>query len=59
MTLIIQMESIKQKVLNQKNEEIFKDYMIKVEAIQNIDQNNNLWYEQNALKRLVKMENMD
>lgn len=39
----------KTKVLNQKNEEIFKDYD-KIEAIQNIDQNNNLWYEQSVLK---------
>lgn len=39
----------KTKVLNQKNEEIFKEYD-KVEAIQNIDSNNNLWYEQSILK---------
>ena len=39
----------KTKVLNQKNEEIFKDYD-RVEAIQNIAPNNNLWYEQSVLK---------
>lgn len=39
----------KTKVLNQKNEEILTDYD-KVEAIQNIDENNNLWYEQSVIK---------
>lgn len=39
----------KTKVLNEKNEEIFKEFE-KVEAIQNKDKNNNLWYEQNVLK---------
>ncbi|MCI8411905.1 MAG: WG repeat-containing protein [Clostridia bacterium] len=39
----------KTKALNSKNEEIFKDYQ-KVEAIQNKDENNNLWYEDNILK---------
>ena len=39
----------KTKVLNQKNEEIFTEYD-KVEAIQNKDNNNNLWYEENVLK---------
>ena len=39
----------KTKVLNNKNEEIFKDYE-KIEAIQNSDENNNLWYEDNVLK---------
>lgn len=33
----------KTKVLNSKNEEIFKDYE-QVEAIQNKDENDNLWY---------------
>ena len=37
------------KVLNSKNEEIFKDY-VKIEAISNHDENNNLWYEKNILK---------
>ncbi len=39
----------KTKVLNQKNQEIYKQYN-KVEAISNKDENNNLLYEQNALK---------
>ena len=39
----------KTKVLNSKNEEIFKDYE-QVEAIQNKDENDNLWYEDNVLK---------
>ena len=39
----------KTKVLNSKNEEIFKEYE-KVEAIQNLDENSNLWYENNVLK---------
>ena len=39
----------KTKVLNKKNEEIFKNYE-KVEAISNKDENNNLWYEDNVLK---------
>ena len=39
----------KTKVLNSKNEEIFKEYE-KVEAIQNLDENSNLWYESNVLK---------
>lgn len=39
----------KTKVLNGQNQTIFTDYE-KVEAIQNNDKNNNLWYEQNVLK---------
>ena len=39
----------KSKALNSKNEEIFKDYE-KIEAISNIDENNNLWYETSVLK---------
>lgn len=39
----------KTKALNSKNEEILTDYE-QVEAIQNIDKNNNLWYEANVLK---------
>lgn len=39
----------KTKVLNSKNEEIFTEYE-NVEAIQNIDENNNIWYEDNVLK---------
>ena len=42
-------EEYKTKVLNSKNEEIFTEYD-KVEAIQNYDENNNLWYETNILK---------
>lgn len=39
----------KTKVLNSKNEEIFKEYQ-KIEALQNNDKNNNLWYEDNVLR---------
>ena len=39
----------KTKALNYKNNEIFKDYE-QVEAIQNSDSNNNLWYESNVLR---------
>lgn len=39
----------KTKALNSKNEEIFKDYE-QIEALQNKDENNNLWYESNTLK---------
>ena len=39
----------KTKALNSKNEEILTEYD-KVEAIQNKDDNNNLWYEENVLK---------
>lgn len=39
----------KTKVLNEKNEKIFENYE-KVEAIQNKDESNNLWYEKNVLK---------
>ena len=39
----------KTKALNSKNEEIFKEYS-KVEAIQNIDDNSNIWYENNVVK---------
>ena len=39
----------KTKALNSKNEEILTGYD-KVEPIQNIDENNNVWYVSNALK---------
>ena len=39
----------KTKALNSKNEEIFKDYD-KIEAIQNKDEKDNLWYEDDVLK---------
>lgn len=39
----------KTKALNYKNNEIFKEYE-QVEAIQNSDSNNNLWYESNVLR---------
>lgn len=42
-------ETYKTKALNSKNEEIFQDYE-QIEAIQNQDENNNLWYENNILK---------
>lgn len=37
------------KALNAKNEQIFKDYE-KVEALQNQDKSNTVWYEENVLK---------
>ena len=39
----------KTKALNSKNEEIFTDYS-EIEAIENFDKNNNLWFEENVLK---------
>lgn len=39
----------KTKVLNEKNEEIFKNYEL-VEAIENYDNDNTLWYEKEVLK---------
>ena len=39
----------KTKAINNKNEEIFTEYD-QIEAIDNIDKNNNLWYEKNVLK---------
>ena len=43
----------KTKALNSKNEEIFTNYE-QIEAIPNVDKNNNMWYEENVLK--VKMD---
>lgn len=37
------------KALNSKNEEIFTNYE-QIEAIENIDKNDNIWYEENILK---------
>ena len=42
------------KVLNEKNEEILKEYD-QIETIQNYDSSNNMWYEKNVLK--VKKDN--
>ena len=39
----------KTKVINQKNEEIFKNYD-KVEAIDNFDSKQNIWYENNLIR---------
>lgn len=39
----------KTKALNSKNQEIFTEYS-QIEAIENKDEGNNLWYEENALK---------
>ena len=39
----------KTKVLNRKNEEIFLNYD-KVEAIENMDKNDNVWYEEGILR---------
>lgn len=41
----------KTKVLNSKNEEVYTEYD-KVEAIQNMDENSNIWYESNCLRVL-------
>lgn len=41
--------SYKTKVLNDKNQEIFTQYD-KIEPMQNIDKNGNVWYEKNVLK---------
>lgn len=37
------------KVLNSKGKEIFTEYN-KVEALENYDENNNMWYEENVLR---------
>lgn len=39
----------KTKAINSKNEEIYTDYD-QIEAIQNIDKNDNLWYEEGVLR---------
>ncbi len=39
----------KTKALNSKNEEIYTNYE-KIEAIQNMDENSNVWYESNVIK---------
>ena len=39
----------KTKVVNEKNQEIFTDFQ-NVVAVQNYDENNNLWFEENVLK---------
>lgn len=39
----------KTKALNSKNEEIFTEYE-QIEALENIDKNDNLWYEENVLR---------
>ena len=39
----------KTKALNSKNEEVFTNYE-QIEAIQNMDKNNNAWYEENVLR---------
>lgn len=40
----------KTKAVNEKNEQLFTDYSEGVEAIQNYDSQNNLWYEKTCLK---------
>ncbi len=42
-------KTYKTKVLNSKNQEIFTEFDL-VEPIENIDQNNNSWYEEDVLK---------
>ena len=39
----------KTKAINSKNEEILTEYE-KIEALENIDENNNVWFEENLLK---------
>ena len=39
----------KTKALNSKNEEIFTEYT-QIEALENVDKKNNLWYEEDVLK---------
>ena len=39
----------KTKALNSKNEEIYTEYS-QIEALENFDKNNNLWYEDNVLR---------
>ena len=39
----------KTKVLNRKNEEIFTQYD-QIQVLENIDENDNIWYEKNVLK---------
>ena len=39
----------KTKAINEKNEEILTEYD-QIEPIENIDKNNNVWYEKNILK---------
>lgn len=39
----------KTKVVNSKNEDLFTNYT-SIEALSNYDENNNVWYENNALK---------
>lgn len=47
----------KTKVVNSKNEDLFTNYT-SIEALSNYDENNNVWYENNALK-VQKMVNTD
>jgi len=44
-----QTSEYKTKAINSKNEEIFAGYE-KIEALENIDENDNVWYEKNILK---------
>lgn len=46
-------ETYKTKAINKKNEQLFNEYEI-VQAIENYDKNNNLWFEENVL--LVKKD---
>lgn len=39
----------KTKALNSKNEEVFEEFT-QIEPLENLDKNNNLWYEDNILK---------
>ena len=43
--------SYKTKAVNEKNQQIFTEYE-NVMAVQNYDENNNLWFEENVLKVL-------
>lgn len=48
-TVDYETKTYKTKVLDDKNNQIFTEYEL-VEAIDNYDENNNLWYEENVLK---------
>jgi len=48
-TVDYETKTYKTKVLNDKNNQIFTEYEL-VEAIDNYDANNNLWYEENVLR---------
>ncbi len=48
-TYDVENETYKTKVMNEKNEQLFSEYE-QIEAIDNYDSKNNIWYEDNVLK---------